>query len=134
MVKKPRYRSSRNPETVLQEEIVRFLETRGWMVQNMHGNVFQKGVPDLYCYHPHLGGCDGKHRWIDVKRAESHTYTKDQCQKWPFWKPGVWIMMGATEEWYCKLFEPCNFMEYWKPRYDKYLRPIDEIISEIIDG
>jgi hypothetical protein len=127
MAKKPRYRSSRQPEAVLQEAIVGFMGQRGWFVQNMHGNAFQKGVPDLYCFQEQLD----MHRWVDVKRPEHHVYTPDQCRVWPGWKPGVWIMMGATEEWYQKLFEQPNFMEYWKPRYDKYLLDIDEIIEDI---
>jgi hypothetical protein len=129
MAKRPRYQSSVQPEKVLQDEIVHFLRMRGWMVENMHGNAFQMGVPDLYCYHMDLD----MHRWIDVKRPHAHVYTKAQCQKWPGWKPGVWIMMGATEEWYSKLFEPPNFMEYWKPRYDRYLLTNEEIIADILE-
>ena len=129
MAKRPRYRASRQPEAVLQEAIVGFLGVRGWFVQNMHGNAFQKGVPDLYLFHQQMN----KHRWVDVKRAEAHVFTPDQCRVWPKWTPGVWIMMGASEEWYQKLFEPPNFMEYWKPRYDKYLIPIDEIIEDILE-
>jgi hypothetical protein len=127
MAKKPSFHRRKQPEKVLQDEIAVFLRQRGWMVENMHGNAFQKGVPDLYCYNEQLD----LHRWVDVKREGSYKYTKDQCQTWPGWKPGVWIMMGATDEWYHKLFEPCNFMDYWKPAYDKYLLDPSDVIKKL---
>ncbi len=127
---KPRFRTT--PEDAVQEKIIIFLNQRGWMVEKMHGNAFQKGIPDLYCWNAGLQ----MHRWIDVKVEGRHEYTKSQCQKWPKWEKnglGVWIMMDATEEWYAKLFEPHNFWDYWKPRYNKYIEPIEDIISDILE-
>jgi hypothetical protein len=127
-MKRRRYRTS--PEAKIQADIIVFLNKRGWMVENMHGNAFQKGIPDLYCFN---AGLD-MHRWVDVKNPASYVYTKDQCQKWPKWEAaglGVWIMMAATVEEYKKLFKPHNFRDYWKPRYDKYLLDIDEIIADV---
>jgi hypothetical protein len=134
-VKKPRFRST--PEDRVQEKIIDFLVLRGWaVVEKMHGNAFQKGIPDLYCWNRNLGGRDGEglHRWIDVKVKGHHEYTKAQCQKWSRWEIeglGVWIMMDATDEWYAKLFQRPNFRDYWKPRYDKYCRDIEEILGEM---
>ncbi len=132
-MKKPVFRTT--PESAVQERIISFLKSRRWHVEKMHGNAFQKGIPDLYCWNPLLGyGHEGLHRWVDVKVQGHHQYTKSQCQKWPEWEKiglGVWIMMGATEEWYAKLFGPPNFRDYWKPRYDKYNAPIDKIIEEL---
>lgn len=131
-MKKPRFRSS--PESGIQERIIKFLELRGWLVEKMHGNAFQRGIPDLYCWNPHLGDEEGLHRWVDVKVERRHQYTKAQCQKWPLWESiglGVWIMMGATEKWYAKLFGPPNFRDYWEPRYDKYCITVEKIIEEL---
>lgn len=120
---------AKRPEDQLKEKIKSFLAQRGWLVEHTHGNVYQKGLPDLYCWNEQLG----IHRWVDVKMPNRHTYTKDQCQKWTYWESkglGVWIMMGASEGWYQKLFEPPNFREYWKPSYDRYLQKPDEVLLE----
>jgi len=100
----------------------------------MHGNAFQKGIPDLYCWNPQFGGEEGLHRWVDVKVEGHYQYTKAQCQKWPLWESiglGVWIMMNDTDEWYAKLFEPPNFRDYWRPSYDKYVLKVEDIIGEL---
>lgn len=133
-MKKPVFRS--RPEDRIQAKIINFLRDRKWHVEKMHGNAFQKGIPDLYCFNPLLGGEEGLHRWVDVKVEGQYEYTKSQCQKWPLWESiglGVWIMMGPTEEWYKKLFGPPNFRDYWKPRYDKYLESPEKIMSELFE-
>ena len=131
-MKKPVFRT--RPEDAVQEKIIAFLKMRGWHVEKMHGNAFQSGIPDLYCFNPSLGGSEGLHRWVDVKVEGRHKYTKAQCQKWPLWESigiGVWIMMGATEEWYGKLFGPHNFRDYWRPGYDKYCQTVEDILDEL---
>lgn len=121
---------ARRPEARLQDKIVSFLEDRGWLVEETHGNAFQRGIPDLFCWNQQLGFF----RWIDVKRRERHEYTQHQCQTWTHWEKhglGVWIMMEPTDEEYAKLFEPPNFRVYWKPRYDKYLlTPVEVLVEE----
>jgi len=102
------------------------------MVEKMHGNAFQVGIPDLYCWHEGMQ----MHRWVDVKYEKSHQYTKAQCQKWPKWERRglpVYIMMDDTEEWYAKLFGEPNFRDYWKPRYNKYITPVEDIIKDILE-
>jgi len=131
-MKKPIFRTT--PEAAIQERIIIYLKRRGWHVEKMHGNAFQKGIPDLYCWNPHLGDKEGLHRWVDVKVKGQHQYTKSQCQKWPLWESiglGVWIMMDATDEWYAKLFGPANFRDYWRPSYDKYVKKVEEILDEL---
>ena len=127
MAKVPRYRSS--PEAAIQRKIVGFLKLRGWVVERMHGNAYQMGIPDLFCYHDRYS-----FRWVDVKVQGQYRYTKAQCQKWTRWEEsglGVWIMVDATEAEYAKLFEPPNFRAYWKKSYDKYITPISEIMKEL---
>lgn len=78
----------------------------------MHGNLYQVGIPDLYCHHPRWGA-----RWIDVKQPKRYSFTKAQRQKWPVWdrfKIGIWILTAATQEEYDKLFRPPNWRDYWK--------------------
>jgi hypothetical protein len=128
-MKKPRFHS--RPEAAVQRRVIEFLEARGWLVEVMHGNAFQKGIPDLFLWHPHLG-----FRWVDVKLPKGSVLTKAQCQKWPKWEEAgldIHIMVDATEEEYQKLFGPANWREMWKPRYDEYLLEIEDIIQEILE-
>lgn len=133
MVKKPVFRS--NPEARLQEKVIAMLRDRGWFVRSTHGNAYQKGFPDLYCYNPVFEKAPfGATRWIDLKVEGRHQYTKAQCLEWPEWEAGgvgIWIIMGDTDQWYAKLFEPPNFRDYWRPAYDKYRVPLDEILKEL---
>jgi len=127
--KKPHFHS--RPEAALQLKIIDLLEECGWIVEVMHGNVFQKGIPDLYLFHRQYG-----HKWVDVKLPKGSVLTKAQCQKWPKWEAAgidIWIMKAATIEEYQKLFQPANWREMWKPRYDKYIRDVEDILEELDD-
>lgn len=124
-MKKPVFRS--NPEARIQADIITFLERRGWFVKQTHGNAYSSGFPDLYCYHKKHG-----ERWIDVKNPKRYVYTKAQVQNWPEMDAagiGIWIMFAADEENYLFLFKEPNFMDFWKPRYDKWRTPIEEILK-----
>jgi hypothetical protein len=123
-------RPKHGPEFMIQRDFIKFLRARGWWVERMIGNAFQKGVPDLYAAHPREG-----QRWIDIKNPVAYEYTKAQCQKWPIWDQygiGIWIITGATEEEYDKLFKPPNWKLYWKPRYDEYLMDVDVLLDELM--
>lgn len=129
-MKKPRAPRSR-PEAAIQKKVIDFLTMRGWYVKSTHGNAYQSGFPDLFCYHPDYGM-----RWVDIKNPLNYRYTKAQCQTWPVMEQygcGVWIMVAATEEEYAKLFQPPNFRDYWKDHYNQYLRKKEEIIQELLD-
>jgi hypothetical protein len=123
-------RSKHGPEWGIQRNLMRFLRERGWLVERTHGNLFQQGFPDLYVSHKQFG-----QRWIDVKNPGSYRYTKAQCQKWPVWDAfgiGIWIIVGANETEYDKLFKTPNWRDYWKPSYDKYLIDPSVLIAELI--
>ena len=125
-IDKPHFHS--RPEAALQARIVPWLQERGWHVEVMHGNVFQKGIPDLLLYR-----ADHGYKWVDVKLFVGSVLTKAQCQKWPKWdKAGmqIHIMRDCTDEEYQKIFGPPNWREMWKPRYDAYVRELDDILLE----
>lgn len=92
------------------------------------GNLFQQGFPDLYIVH-----VDHGQRWIDVKNPVSYTFTKAQRRKWPIWKKhgiGIWILVAPTEEEYDKLWQPPNWRDYWKNKWD--LEPtVDDLLDEL---
>ena len=41
-------------------------------------------------------------------------------------------MVAATEDEYDKLFQPPNWREYWKSRYDEYLMDVDVLLAELL--
>lgn len=103
------------PEWYIREDIIGFLKTRKWIVEITHGNMFQKGFPDLYAAHPKKGK-----RWIDAKVPGRYSLTKAQKRKWPVWDAfgiGIWIMVAGTQEEYDKLFQPPNWRDYWRKSY-----------------
>lgn len=123
-------RPKHGPEWTIQRDVIRYLRERGWWVERLIGNAYQKGIPDLLIAHPKYGI-----RFIDVKNPISYEYTKAQCQKWPIWSKyniGVWILTAATEEEYDKLFKEPNWRDYWKPRYDDYLISVAVLLAELI--
>jgi hypothetical protein len=100
------------PEEKIREALREFLGIRGWLVEIMHGNAFQKGVPDCYAFRRDIG-----ERWIDFKTPGAYSFTKSQRIKWPIWDRagiGIWILTAATDEEYAKLFGPPNWRDFWK--------------------
>lgn len=121
----------RGPEWHIQQDLITYLRTRGWLVEATHGNLFQQGLPDLFCHHPKWGT-----RWIDCKTPGRYTFTKAQRLKWPIWRDhgvGIWILTGATQEEYDKLFSLPNWEDYWKPSWGN-IPNIDALIDELADN
>ena len=123
-------RKRHGKEYFIQKDLIAYLKARGWLVERIIGNAFQSGLPDLYCFHPKWG-----ERWIDVKNPFRSTFTKRQKQKWPIWQRfgvGIWILIGADQENYDKLFQPPNMMDYWKPSWKIPTEAeIDQMMEEI---
>lgn len=122
----PRFRRQ-SPETKIRDSLRDYLGGRGWLVEIMHGNIFQKGIPDLYLHHPKHG-----YRWVDVKVEGKYEFTKAQIKKWPQWEAkgvGIWILTEPVSQ-YERLFSKPNWRYYWKPKYDKRIT-IDEAIDRI---
>lgn len=122
---------AKKPESKIQAAMISMLEGRGWHCENMHGNAFQRGIPDLYVHHPTY-----KERWIDAKVEGKYEFTRDQILKWPVWDKagiGIWILTGHDQEQYDRLFGPPNWKDYWKPRYDKILNADLDAFLDAID-
>jgi len=111
------------PEEKVRNAIRKMLQGRGWKVHIMHGNMFQKGIPDLYVMHPREGT-----RWIDAKVHGRYNFTTAQRKTWPEWhfhyKVGIWIMTAGTAEQYAWLFKAPNWLDYWKSSWGN---PMDYI-------
>jgi len=122
-------RPKHGPEWYIQQDVIKYLEARGWLVERMVGNAFQTGIPDLYCHHPKWG-----YRWIDCKQPKNYAFTKAQKRKWPEWEQkgvGIWILTAATQEEYDKLFRPPNWRQYWKASWGE-LPDVDALLDELV--
>ncbi len=107
-------------EILIQNEIRDFLIAYGWKVKRMHGNAYQKGIPDLYAVHITHGK-----RWVEVKKPKGYDLTDDQLIDFPDFEAhgdGIWILNAGTVEEYKKLFEPPNWRSYLKPRHLKKMK------------
>ena len=123
-----KFRNKHGPEYKIQREFIRYLRDRQWLVERMIGNAYQIGIPDIYAGHLQYGT-----RWIDLKNPVAYEFTRAQRQKWPVWAKygvGIWIITAATDEEYRKLFQPPNWREYWKDKYDEE-PTIDELLDEL---
>ena len=118
------------PEHKIQRDLIDYLRVRGWLVEVMHGNAFQRGIPDLYLFHKKWGS-----RWVDVKNPENYCFTKAQKLKWPMWEKaglGIWILTAATQSEYDKLFDLPNWRDYWKPSWSLPTpQEIDRLLGQI---
>lgn len=97
----------------------------------MIGNALQTGIPDLYCHHPKYG-----ERWIDAKVEGRYSFTKAQKLKWPLWAKfgiGIWILTGANQEQYDRLFRAPNWRDYWKPQWGE-IPDVFQLIEELFGG
>lgn len=109
-MKRPHLRdNNKGPERIIQDQLITFLESRGWWVKETHGNLYQAGLPDLYCLHP-----KHRQRWIEVKNPEQYSFTNAQRESFPVISKavGLWILVAATESEYAKLFHPPNWYKY----------------------
>lgn len=105
-MKRPKIVEGKGPEAKIQKAIVLMLESKGWTVMPTHGNLYQQGFPDLYCIHS-----IHKQRWIEVKNLNRYKFTNAQLERFPQISQGagIWILTGATEREYSKLFAPPNW-------------------------
>jgi hypothetical protein len=126
-----KFRSKTGPEAIIQREFIKYVQLRGWWVERMIGNALQKGIPDIYIFHPEHGD-----RWIDLKNAKGYEFTTAQRIKWPLWEKfgrDIWIITGWADEDYDKLFNPCNWRDYWKPKYDQQATELEQDMKELFD-
>lgn len=126
-MKRPNIRAKHGPEYGIQNDLVRFLQARGWHIERIIGNALQHGLPDLYAGHPSFG-----QRWVEVKNESRYDFTRAQKHKFPIldhFGIGIWVLVAATDTEYDKLFGPPNWRDYWKTRYGAI--DIDELLDEL---
>ena len=100
------------PEAKIQKALISLLKMHGWYVMETHGNLYQKGFPDVYATHSQHGA-----RWIEVKLPDmkGSKFTSAQLEHFPKLRANgtrIWILTAATEYEYKKLFKPDNINYY----------------------
>lgn len=121
-------RPAHGREWHIEKDLMVFLKERGWWVGKLQGNMYQHGWPDLYTHHPKWD-----YRWIDVKVEGKYSFTSAQRIIWPEMESfgvGIWILTGADELNYAKLFQPPNWRDYWKPSYGE-LPDLDVLLENV---
>jgi hypothetical protein len=111
---KPKLNVHKGPEAKIQAAIVKYLEERDWIVDETHGNAFQKGFPDVHATHRMW-----RQRWIEVKNPVSFSFTPAQLKRYPLWHANgtpIWVLTGVHE--YDLLFKPANLYEFLAAYYD----------------
>lgn len=119
------------PEAKIQQNLIRFLQVRGWYVKSTHGNQFQSGFPDLYASHPKYMS-----RWIEVKNATAYSFTNAQRIEFPLLAAhgvGIWILCDATDCEYNKLFKPPNWGIYFTMLDSRGARSMIATLSECLE-
>lgn len=100
-------------EEAIQEAVRLALYEQGWtLAEKTHGNSFQKGWPDLFCFKPPRYPERALHRWVEVKRPTG-SLTKDQrilFQKWEDAGLGVWVLTSPDE--ICLLSKDPNWKDW----------------------
>lgn len=100
----------KGPEYYIQQAIIKKLTLLQWFVMETHGNMYQRGFPDLYATHKRYG-----HRWIEVKNSKSYQFTPAQLETFPklvSHGAGVWVLVGDSDSEIAKLFQVCNWVFY----------------------
>lgn len=100
-------------EEKIRESIIKKLRMLEWYVKIMHGNIFTKGFPDLFCAHYKYGI-----RLVEVKQPdpEHSTFTAAQIEDFPRMEAagvGIWILVADTDHEYAKLFQAPNWRQYY---------------------
>jgi len=109
-VNKPNIKAKRGPERQIQDDLIAFLKIRDWFVFETHGNMYQRGLPDLYIAKRSFGP-----RWIEVKNRDKFNFTGAQLETFPLMQAagvGIWILTAASEFEYSKLFRPPNWYTF----------------------
>lgn len=99
------------PEGIIQDQIISKLRSDDWYCIETYGNMFQSGLPDVYCCHAKYGS-----RWIECKNPNGYKFTDAQLKVFPRFGAesiGIWIMMSISD--IPKMFGPPNWYHYlWK--------------------
>lgn len=85
----------RGPEYEIQQRLLRALHADGWHCKELHGDLYQYGMPDVFA-------CKKGEGWkfIEVKNPAGYKFTNAQYETFPRLQSegvGVWILTSETQ-------------------------------------
>ena len=107
----PNLKNSKKPETLLQQDVIKILRYHEWFVMPTHGNAYQQGFPDLFCFHQRYD-----YKWVEVKLPNNYSFTASQEIYFKEIKK-VWLMQRSSTDEYKRLFSHPNWYMYIKPEH-----------------
>lgn len=93
-----------------QQEWIKYLSLRSWVVMPTHGNMFQRGFPDLLILHEDYG-----YRWVEIKRPDQFSFTAAQKKYFPIMHAAnmrIYVLREVSHDEYGKLFKEPNWAAY----------------------
>lgn len=109
-LRRPKLKAKRGPEWKIQQDVIRYLEDRNWIVKVVHATMYNFGFPDVIATHKKYGI-----KFIEIKRPTGYTFTAAQYKFFPqFCANGapIYILTAANEENYQRLFGKSNLWIY----------------------
>jgi hypothetical protein len=108
----PKCTVANGPESIIQDKILKKLGLLGWYCLETHGNMYQRGFPDIFACCPMYGI-----RWIEVKLPDMKGSKFTSAQLVVFAKlkrygVGVWILTSDSDYEIKKLCGPANWEQY----------------------
>ena len=88
-------RKKNRPEAKIQQAIIAKLKIHDWYVKSTHGNIYQTGLPDLFCAHRKYGI-----RWCECKNPAGYSFTPAQRENFLLMSAagvGIWIATSADQ-------------------------------------
>lgn len=99
---------ARGPEAEIQKRVIAALETQGWFCKELHGDLFQFGVPDLFICKKGFGW-----RFVEIKNPERYSFTNAQYETFPrLFAEGVGVWILTSEHQLGALSKPANWHYY----------------------
>lgn len=103
---------SDGPEAKIQAAVVLMMVRKGWYVKETHGNLYQAGLPDIYCRHLVY-----QERWLECKNPKNFSFTAAQLVEFPKLIAAggkLWITIEASEAEYDKIinFKHSNYIDF----------------------
>jgi hypothetical protein len=99
---------AQGPEAEIQRRVLSTLRSDGWFCKELHGDLYQYGMPDLFVCKKGFGW-----RFVEIKCQTGYRFTNAQYESFPRLQSegvGVWILTSETQV--DRLLGPANWHHY----------------------
>lgn len=99
---------SKGPEAEIQKRVLEVLRKDGWFCKELHGDLFQFGMPDIFACKKGEGW-----RFVEIKNPTSYKFTNAQYETFPrFQSEGVGVWILTSEHQIDLLKKPANWHQF----------------------